>query len=304
MLSVAIIARDEQRHIGACLESLHTLADVVALETVVLLDSRSCDATGTIAAAHGARVYHEPWRGFPAQRNRALHLCRGGWVLFLDADERVTAELCHELAHLLQAQHAQPEAPASPVGYWIPRHNSFFGRVVRGGGWYPDRQLRLLRRGAAHYDEACLVHETARLAGTAGSLHGHLFHENIEHVQEFWQKQSRYAVEQARTLALAGRRFRWRNLAGAPARELWRRYVLLAGWRDGATGLVLCGSLAWFELVTFITLWLLQQGAAPRSNAAACQPPGKEAAPAPQQHQVGDEGDEGKGERGRPPQQQ
>jgi len=97
MLSVAIIARDEERHIGAALDSVLGLAG----EALVLLDSRSRDGTAAIGRERGARVVVEPWRGFPAQRNRALDLCAGDWVLFLDADERVTPELRAEIQSLL-----------------------------------------------------------------------------------------------------------------------------------------------------------------------------------------------------------
>src|SRR5919205_3316133 len=93
MLSVAIIAKDEERHIGAALESVAGLAG----EVLVLLDARTRDRTAAIARQHGARVVIEPWRGFSAQRNRALDLCIGEWVLFLDADERVAPELRDEI---------------------------------------------------------------------------------------------------------------------------------------------------------------------------------------------------------------
>jgi glycosyltransferase involved in cell wall biosynthesis len=216
----------------------------------VLLDERTADATAAIAAAHGARVQSAPWRGFSAQRNRALDLCRHPWVLFLDADERVTPELAAEIRSLLAGE-GQPE---NSVGYQIPRHNLFFGRALRGGGWYPDYQLRLLRRDAARYDEARLVHEFPVLAGELGTLRGHLRHHNIDGLGELWAKQSAYAQAEARTLYAAGRRARWRNFIGAPARELWRRYVALGGWRDGLLGLFLCATLAWFEVVKFAML--------------------------------------------------
>ncbi len=245
-LTVAIIARDEARHIAGCLASVAGLAD----EVVVLLDDRTRDATGVLCRAHGVRLVLEPWRGFPAQRNRALDLAQGDWVLFLDADERVTPELRTELLALLNG------APVA-VGYWIPRHNLFFGQVVRGGGWYPDHQLRLLRRTHARYDEARLVHELVQLAGPAADLQGHLLHHNIERLSEFWLKQTRYALAEARTLYGEGRRARWRNFVGAPAREFVRRYVRLGGWRDGALGLFLCAALAWFEAVKFAMLRLL-----------------------------------------------
>ena len=241
--SVAIIARDEQRHIGGCLASVAGLAD----EMLVLLDERSRDDTAVLAEAAGATVHRAPWRGFSAQRNRALALCRHPWVLFLDADERVTPELAAELRALL-------ETHVPCAGYWIPRHNFFFGKALRGGGWYPDPQLRLLRRDAARYDEARLVHELVTLGGEAGTLHGHIEHLNIERLGELWAKQSGYALAEARTLYATGRRARWRNFLGAPARELWRRYIALGGWRDGLLGLLLCATLAWFELVKFILL--------------------------------------------------
>ncbi len=245
-LSAAIIARDEERHIAGCLESLAGLAD----ETVVLLDARTRDGTRAICERAGATLYVEPWRGFAAQHNRALGLCRGEWVLFVDADEQVTPELAAEIRALLAG------APAA-AGYAIPRHNLFFGRRLRGGGWYPDHQLRLMRRSAARYDEARLVHEFAELDGPAGELRGHLHHHNIEQLGELWLKQTRYALAEARMLAAAGRRTRWRNYLGAPAREFTRRYIRLGGWRDGALGLFLCATLAWFEVVKFAFLALI-----------------------------------------------
>ena len=152
MLSVAIIARDEARHIGAAIESVAGLAG----EVLVLLDDRTRDGSAAISRERGARVLSEPWRGFPAQRNRALELCQGEWVLFLDADERVTPALTAEIQTLLgqeaatdtneqsmedrewriDAQSSILHSRSSNIaGYWIPRYNQFFGRVLRGGGW-------------------------------------------------------------------------------------------------------------------------------------------------------------------------
>jgi glycosyltransferase involved in cell wall biosynthesis len=269
MLSVAIIARDEERHLAGALESVRGLAG----EILVLLDDRTRDRSAEIARAHGARVVAAPWRGFPAQRNRALELCAGDWVLFLDADERVSDELRQEVQEVISEQWTADESriedrgsrmasrssildlrSSETTGYWIPRHNQFFGKTLRGGGWYPDHQLRLLRRGRTLYDEARLVHELVRLDGPAGELRGHLLHLNIEHLGELWRKQTSYALQEAQTLYLAGARARWRNLVGAPLREFQRRYVKLGGYRDGALGLFLCAALAYFELVKYAHL--------------------------------------------------
>ena len=244
LLSVAIIARDEERHIADALRSVVGLAD----EVLVLLDTRTSDATAQIAESHGARVVAAQWRNFSAQRNLALGMCQAEWVLFLDADERVTTELFAEIQRVLAARHA------TPAGYWIPRQNLFFGRPARGGGWYPDHQLRLLRRSCAHYDETRLVHELAQIDGETGYLSEHLLHLNIERFDELWAKQHSYAIQEAATLRRQGRRARLRNLFGAPMREFVRRFITLGGWRDGTLGLLLCGTLAYFEGVKFAYL--------------------------------------------------
>lgn len=244
ILSIAIIARDEERHIAGALDSVAGLAD----EVVALIDSRTSDRTAEICRSKGARVLVEPWRGYSAQRNRALDLCGGAWTLLLDADERVTADLAGEIRAVL------PAAPHDVAGYWIPRNNCFFGRIVRGGGWSPDYQLRLLRRARARYDPARLVHEVAQLDGASARLSGRLLHLNIERLDELWRKQTGYAIYEAQTLYAAGARARWRNFVGAPLREFRRRYLALGGYRDGPVGLLLCGALAYFEWVKFVHL--------------------------------------------------
>ncbi|MDW8215584.1 MAG: glycosyltransferase family 2 protein [Roseiflexaceae bacterium] len=242
-LSVAIIASNEERHIGDALASVTGLAG----EIVALIDDRSCDATAAICRNHGARVYVEPWRGFPAQRNRALDLCAGEWVLFLDADERVLPDLADEIRVALNGG-------TNMSGFWIPRYNLFFGQRLKGGGWYPDEQLRLMRRNRARYDEARLVHEFAALDGPAGRMRGHLLHLNIERLNEFWRKQRAYAIQEAQTLFLAGAPLRWRTFIGAPVREFRRRFVTLHGYRDGMLGLFLCATMAYFEVVKYVHL--------------------------------------------------
>lgn len=250
-LSVAIIAKNEARHIGAALASVQPWAH----EVVVLVDADTSDDTAAIAGAHGARVEIAVWRGFPAQRNLALTRCTQPWVFFLDADERVEPALAAELTTTLAT------VTADVAGLWIPRHNVFFGRTLCGGGWYPDYQLRVVRRDTAHYDEQVEVHEVATVAGQTIRLHGHLTHLNIETFAELWHKQAAYARREGATMAQAGRRARWRNYVGAPLREFGYRYIRHAGWRDGWVGLVLASVMAWFAMMSFVELARLTRAA-------------------------------------------
>lgn len=206
----------------------------------MLVDAASGDRTEQVARGAGARVEVRPFAGFPGQRNLALDLARGDWVLFVDADERVSPALAAEVR--------AATARSDVAGYWIPRRNRILGHWMRGAGWWPDHQLRLLRRGRARYDEGRLVHEVATVDGPTARLSEPLLHLNYASLPEFWRKQRRYAI-----LAARGRVAnppRARALLSFPLRELWRRFVTLRGYRDGLLGLILSLLLAYFEWQT------------------------------------------------------
>ena len=248
LLSIAIIARNEEQYIDAALASAQAVAD----ELVVLLDSRTTDATALIARSYTARVVYAPFVSFPAQRNHALALCHGQWVLFLDADERLTPELQQTLLQLKQHWRSQSDCYH---GYWLPRYNRYWRWILRGGGWYPDYQLRLMLRTAATYDPHRLVHELVQINGEIGYLQAHLEHINIQSWTELIQKQHGYAKAEAQTLFHAGSRFKLWNIVLQPVREVWRRWWTWHGYRDGLIGLLLALVMGCFEAVKYGYLW-------------------------------------------------
>jgi glycosyltransferase involved in cell wall biosynthesis len=234
-LTAAVIARDEERTLGGCLQSI-AFAD----ECLVLVDAATRDATRQIAQAMGARVEERVFDNFAAQRDAALMLATRDWVLFVDADERVTPGLREEVLGTIRA-------PGGRRGFWIPRHNYLLGRVVRHAGWFPDYQLRLLERSAAHFDPLRPVHEEALVDGPVGYLREPFVHFNYRSLREFIDKQERYCpLEAERWLAHFGRP-RARALLGQPVREFWRRYVELRGYREGLLGLLLSVLLAYYS---------------------------------------------------------
>ncbi|MCM8749445.1 glycosyltransferase [Thermomicrobiaceae bacterium CFH 74404] len=261
-LSVIVLTLNEERHLPGCLASVAGLA-----RQILVVDSGSHDRTVELARAAGAEVVHRPFTGFASQRNAALELARQPWVLFLDADERVTPELAAEIRQAIDG------ATDATAGFWIPTQNWMFGRWIRGGGWWPDEHLRLLRAGRARYRPDVEVHEVVELSGEAGRLAYPLVHINYESYLEFLAKQARYARIRAEMLARQGRRPRRRTYLGQPARELWRRFVTLRGYRDGPTGLFLALAMAWHELHTWLLVRRLWK-------AASQQNPGKPDAPA------------------------
>jgi glycosyltransferase involved in cell wall biosynthesis len=233
MLSAIVLTLNEERHLPDCLASL------AWADEVVVFDSGSTDGTARIAAEAGARLLTRPFDHYAGQRNAALKAVSSDWVLFVDADERIPAPLRDEIATVLD----RPEA-----GWWIPRHNYLFGKLTTHTGWYPDYQLRLLRRTRAHYDPTRPVHELVLLDGAAGHLTQPMIHLNYETVAEFVRKQTYYAAYDADRLALEGVRAKPHHLLSQPLRHFWWRFVTLEGWRDGVHGLRLSALMARFEL--------------------------------------------------------
>lgn len=257
-----MVARDEAALIEGCLASV-AWAD----ERLVVLDTATTDDTGGLAGRAGARVVEQKWHGFPHQRNAALDLATCDWVLFVDGDERVPPSLASEIRARLAADAAagpttEPAEMQQIDGYWIPRRNVIAGVWVRHAGWWPDRQLRLVRRTAARYDERAVVHEVATLAGEAGTLLEPFLHLNYDTLAEFRAKQARFAKLEARTLWERGVRARPRNLVLQPIREFRRRTWELDGVRQGAFGLRLGLEMALASYLTYRELLrLTREGA-------------------------------------------
>ncbi|MCB0060908.1 MAG: glycosyltransferase family 2 protein [Caldilineaceae bacterium] len=242
MLAAIILTNDEVTHIADCIASVQPWVD-----SIVVFDSYRNDEVCALAEAAGATVYRRVFDNFAAQRQAALEWVAADWVLFVDADERVTPALGAEVRQAITTE--------SVNGYWLPRRNLIVGHEMRHGGYFPDYQLRLLRRSAAHYDANREVHEVVDVGGAEGWLHEPLIHYNYASWSQFHRKQWVYAAYEARILAARGIRPRPHNFILQPLREFRRRYVTLHGWKDGLPGLRLALLLAWYY--GFIPYWIL-----------------------------------------------
>ncbi|MBZ0300691.1 MAG: glycosyltransferase family 2 protein [Anaerolineae bacterium] len=241
-LTVVILTYNEAVHIQACIES------VLFADQVVVFDSFSQDDTVRRAEQAGARVIQHPFEHYASQRNAALDAVAptSDWVLFVDADERVTPELAVEVRQAIE----KPDR----AGWRVPRHNYLFGRLTRGAGWFPDYQTRLLRIGAARYDPTRQVHELVELDGPEGTLANPLIHYNYQDTAQFHRKQQIYSAYDARILYEQGVRPKPQNYVLQPWRQFWWRFVTLKGYLDGWHGLRLSAWMAWYELRKYAQL--------------------------------------------------
>ena len=227
-----VLTRNEEHNIGDCLRSL------LWADGLTVFDSGSEDGTLVVAERLGVRTLVHPFADYGSQRDAALEAAWGDWVFFVDADERCTPELALEVRSVVR------EAKA---GWWVPRENYILGRVIRHGGWYPDYQLRLLRRGAARYDPSRPVHETVLLDGDEGWLEHPLVHYNYHSLGQFCRKQAGYSRLEVQSLCRAGEVPRVAGLLSRPYHEFRHRYFELGGYREGIRGLALCLFLAWYK---------------------------------------------------------
>ncbi|MBI1395518.1 MAG: glycosyltransferase [Betaproteobacteria bacterium] len=242
-VSVVVITRNEEAAVGRCLES------VAWADEIVVLDSGSSDRTTEIARALGARVQEsDDWPGFGPQKNRALALATGDWILSLDADEWVTEPLAREIR-------AAVANPGAHDAFELPRSSSFCGREMRHSGWWPDYIVRLFRRGRARFSDD-LVHERVIVDGSVGRLTEPLRHESFVSLEQVVDKMNRYSTAGAEMRLSRGKRG---SVGGAVVHGVWaflRTYVLRAGFLDGREGFVLAVANAEGTYYRYLKIWL------------------------------------------------
>ena len=243
-LSVIIITKNEALNIRACLESIKWA------DEIIVVDSGSTDDTLAICREFTPHVYSHDWPGFGMQKNRALDYATNEWVLSLDADERVTAELHQEIVETMRAGKAQ--------GYELPRLSSFCGRYMQHSGWYPDYVTRLFLRTAGRFSND-LVHERVVISGSVGRLKQRLLHESFRDLDQLLGKMNHYSSAGA---VMMGKKGRDATLWQAISHGLWafvRTYIMRAGVLDGAEGFMLAVSTAEGTYYRYAKRLLLQK---------------------------------------------
>jgi len=278
-VSVLIPVKNEQRNIEECLRRLQWCSERV------VVDSQSTDDTISLSQAMRADVYqfHYSPEGWPKKKNWALENVhwKNEWVLILDADEYMTPELAREIEEVVTGtwQSDDPRRAGCGDGFWINRRFMFMGRWLKGCGFYPSYNVRLLKNKIGRYERIGdlgdtgsgdnEVHEHIILStGEPGYLHNEFLHFAYPDLTAWIEKHNRYTTWEAHAMeakdegeiraSLFGgpiQRRRWikryaRRLMFRPTiRFIWS-YVFQRGFRDGYPGLVMCRLLAWYEFVS------------------------------------------------------
>jgi len=216
-LSVVIISKNEEKFIADAVKS------ALFADEVLVLDSGSIDGTCAVAQQLGAKVLHQDWLGFGAQKNKAVELAKNDWVFVLDSDERITPELQSEILNILKESTAD--------GYHVARLNNFFGKNIRHCGLYPDYSIRLFNRCKGRFNDVT-VHESVQIQGKTDKLKNHMLHLAFNTVSEFTDKQRKYAKLSQKK----------KNLIKAFISPIWtflKIYIFRLGFLEGWRGFII-----------------------------------------------------------------
>ena len=243
-ISATIITFNEESNIKAACES------VAWADELVVVDSNSTDDTRDVAKTCGARVIVNDWLGFGAQKQFAVDQAQHEWIFSLDADERVSDELKKSIEALRSAKDLAD-------GYLVARRTFYQNRWIRGGGWYPDRQLRLFRKSKGrwkqrHIHESVTMDPGARVEVLAGDLLHYTMQDAAHHHRMIGE---RYAPLAARQMFEEGRRTSVFGVASAGPAAFIRSLILKGGLRDGFAGFTIASFAAHHAFLKHLMLW-------------------------------------------------
>jgi len=243
-VAAVIIAKNEERRIVSCLES------VKWCDEIIVVDDMSTDDTHNICRHFKAKVVAHPLNeDYARQRNVGIETSGSDWILQLDADERVSPELKNDLKEKLKNSN-------DVIAYRICRKNYFLGKFMRYGGWY-ERQVRFFKKGKARYTRP--IHEQLQINGKVGELKSCIEHYPFRTISEFIKRQLYYADIEARLLHQERGRLDLkeirRHIMTRPAKLFFKLFIKKQGFRDGMHGFIFSILNAWRHLIIWSIYW-------------------------------------------------
>jgi len=241
MISVVVITLNEVDRISALLKSAAFAGEII------VVDSGSTDGTLDVCSAGGARVFSHPWQGYAAQKQYAMELASCEWILNLDADERISDSLAAEI------QDAIRSAPPEVCGFSMPRLSRYLGVWIRHGGWYPDRKIRMIRKGSGQWKGSGL-HETLEAFGKIQPLSSPILHEVYRNISDQVTTINRFSDVYAAERPASGA---WFTAAGVfhAMGKFAECYLWKLGALDGVAGLVIAMNSAWYVFLKHAKVW-------------------------------------------------
>jgi len=224
-ISATIVACNEAHNLARAVRSL------ACADEIVLVDSGSTDQTPAIAASLGARVIHQPWLGYAAQKNIAAGHAQYDWILSLDADEELDAAA---QSAIVSWKDSQPVAD----GYRFARRARYLGRWILHSGWYPDYKVRLFNRRKAAW-QGKYVHESVVVNGRVATMPGEILHYTCDTLEEHLQRIELYTDLAAQEMRERGETLNFLQRWFDPLWVFIHTYFFRLGVLDGHQGFLI-----------------------------------------------------------------
>ncbi len=225
-ISAVIITLNEEKRLEPALISLEGIAS-----EIIVVDALSSDKTVKIAKKYTEKIFERKWTNFADQKNFGNDQALFPWILSLDADERLSPELRHEIQSLKQDE---PQC----TGFTMPRQAYYLGKWIRHSGWYPDRKLRLFRKDKARWVGE-YIHEKVDIQGKVEKLRGSIHHFTYRNIQDHMARINSFSDLGAKKLYAEKKRCRWYHLFFLPFFRFTKSYFWRGGFLDGFAGLVI-----------------------------------------------------------------
>lgn len=245
MLSSIIIAKNEEAMLGECLLSLNFS------DEILVVDGGSTDRTVDIAKSFGAKIVPSSATGYAQRRNIGLKAAAGDWILYVDADERVTPLLKKEIEQIMSSK-------TTASAYQIPRRNIYLGKEMHFGGWGGDKVIRLFRKSALQGYQGDL-HEQPIFSGPLSTLNSELVHYSHRDLTSMLAKTLDFTAYEARLRFEANHPpLSWWRFLRVMFTEFWLRFIRLSAWRDGIEGIIDGIFQVFNSFVIYARLWEMQ----------------------------------------------
>lgn len=247
LISALVLTKNEEKNIEECLKTLGWC------DEIIIIDDNSTDKTREIGKSLGAKVFIHPLSSdFSRQRNYGLERVAGEWVLFVDADERVTPELVESIKYqVLSIKNTDI------LAYKIPRKDFLFGKWLRFGETGNIKLLRLAKKGTGRWIRP--VHEVWQISGKLGELKNPLLHYPHQTIKEFLENINFYTDLNACVFYDQGIKVPFWQILVYPLAKFIKNYFLKLGFFDGTAGLLHATLMSFHSFLTRAKLWLLWQ---------------------------------------------
>ena len=250
-LSIAIATYNEEANLEKCLEAVKDIAD-----EIVIVDGSSTDNTVKIAKKYKAKVVvtdNPPI--FHINKQKAIDLCRGDWILQLDADEVVTKDLKREMMVII--------GDGSGISaYWVKRRNYFLGKWLKKGGQYPDPVIRFFKNGQA-FLPCKSVHEQIQVNGEVGWLKNDMLHYSVPTFSRYLTNSNRYtsltASELKEKKVVINLPNSIKYIVYMPLKTFFLLYFRHKGFVDGFSGFVFALFSGLHYAISYVKLWEKQK---------------------------------------------